>query len=443
MKRLMLVWVMILCMLPALSLAEDVFAPQGEWRVFSAEGLYGMETLDGEAVIPARFSGIYPVKGDLCVVMEGGGDDVLMGLWRLSSREELLPCQFQWIEIAGNTAMIGGLYDPEEDECMGLGGLYDPSSAKIVAIPEGYDGVWSLADGALFALFRNEKAFTPYLRLIKPDGTPLLDQELIKAEMGKASNGIIMVMAAHEDSFSFRYYNTVAEAWLEGSFDWALCFVDGYAAVKGDDRRWHVIDESGKTVSPPFRNVAFGFNDDDGFGQYGQGLFAMEQDDGWYLIRVSSESEPEVLLGPVPCDEDPLYVGNQVFAMCSEEGTLVFSAADGRQLMLEDTTIDDYWATGCSSIRNGDKVGFLFDNLTMIEPAYDDCIGFLGDYGFVKIDEKWYPIDRNGQVDMSVSYPCVEISEDGEYYRVEYDDCVLCLNPELQPITCISVAEHG
>ena len=80
----------------------------------------------------------------------------------------------------------------------------------------------------------------------------------------------------------------------------------------------------------------------------------------------------------------------------------------------------------------------------MIEPVYDDCVPFLGNYGFVMMDGVWHPIDRKGVVDRSVSYPSVAVSTGGTYYAVEYDpNNVLCLSPELEAISHRSYVEHG
>ncbi len=167
-------------------------------------------------------------------------------------------------------------------------------------------------------------------------------------------------------------------------------------------------------------------------------MFAAEQSDGWYIIRVSSGLEPEILLGPVLCNCDPLYMEDQVFALRTDHGTLFFSAADGRQLMLEGVTVSDPRATHCIVASQGDRKGFVFDDLSVITPAFDDCLPFLEDYGFAKIGDVWHPIDRDGQVDLNVSYPQVWHSSDSTYYLAEVSTGgYLCLNPNLEPISYV------
>ena len=442
MKRLMLVCLIILSLLPITALAEETFTPQGNYRVFCADGLYGVQTLDGETVIPAQFAGIQPFTGDLCIVEGVTDEECCIGLWRLSTGEELLPCDYENIEIT-DTAVIVSTAFSDEDDYGFRSRLFDPEAGRMVLDDPEIDEIWSIEDGRIFEVEYLDPTGDEIVRLVAPDGTLLLDADLWLAECTSASHGIVTVIKA--DIGFFQYYNTTTCQWFREFYDLAWPFADGYApvcpAILQD--AYYVIDETGTIVTPPYQKIATDAYD---IPQYGQGVFAVQQEDGWYVIRVSSEAEPETLLGPVQCKNDPSYLGNQVFALPVDDGTLIFSGAENRLVMLHGITVHDYdsFIANCTVIHGDRKEGFLFDDLSVIEPAYDDCVEFLGDYGFVEIDGLWYPIDRSGHIDESVSYPDVAISDDCTYYVIEYEsDDVLCLNPDLQPISHRSFCEHG
>ena len=442
MKRIMLVLLMVLCLVPVSAFSEETFAPMGNYRVFCADGLYGVQTLDGETVIPAAFAGIQPFAGDLCIVEGVSDEECCIGLWRLSTGEELLPCDYDNIEITGTMVIHGSAYS-DEGRYGFRNHLYDPETGRMVLDDDAISEIWPLADGQLFAVEYLLPEVGTVTRVAAPDGTILLDEDCQAVDAAPTSNGIVSVsrIGSGDDE---RYYNTAAGQWLEGSYDTAWPFADGYAGVFFyRPRACYVIDETGAAVSPAYLDMA----SDSVSLQYGKGLFAVRQEDGWYVIRVSSGADPAVLLGPVQTVGDPRYLGNQVFALSVDEGTLLFSGADSRQAMLAGVSVDyshTCFIRNCTLIWGHGKKGFLFDDLSVIEPAFDDCVEFLGDYGFVEIDGLWYPIDRSGHVDMSVSFPDVSISDDWNYYLIEYaDGDVLCLNPDLEPISHRSFCDHG
>ena len=156
------------------------------------------------------------------------------------------------------------------------------------------------------------------------------------------------------------------------------------------------------------------------------------------MIRVSSDAGPEILLGPIQCKYYPDYLGKGFFALPTNEGDLVFSGTDGKSMLLENTSVSESFIHDSALLYRDGKFGFLFEDLSFIEPAYDDCVEFLDDYGFVKINDLWYPIDRNGQVNLSVSYPYVTTAYHDTYYTVYFEEDSLCLflNADLQPISC-------
>ena len=440
MKRLMLVCVMILCLATVAFADEAVFAPQGMYRVFCVDDLYGVQSLDGKTVIPAQFAGIQPFKDDLCLVEAEYEGESCFGLWRLSTGEELLPCMYACMQIAGQMVLASDPCGPETEYAMTQ--LFDPESGTVVlnVHDTDYDRIdyyvpLPLAGGEYFTLSRDSESDEC---LISPDGTVLIDSPVSMVGHSSASWGIVDIMLADEHRLPFRFYNIATRSWLDGSYGWTFGFIDGYAAVEGVDREWYVIDEAGHVVTPPYRSIAFDDIFGVEYGQYGQGLFAVKQKDGWYIIRVSSGTEPEILLGPVICDRDPLYIEDQVFALRTDNGTLLFSAADGRQLLLEGITVEDPHAVHCIVTCRGDRKGFAFDDLTVIDPAFDDCLPFLEDFGFVKAGDLWHPINREGQVDLSISYPQVQYSSEGGYYLAEVSsDSYLCLNPNLEPISFV------
>jgi hypothetical protein len=435
MKRLILVWVMMLCLISFACADEVSFVPQGMYRVFCADGLYGMQTVNGETIIPAQYAGIQPIQDDLCLVEAEYEGKRCFGLWRLSTGEELLPCRYQWMQIAGSSVLTSEPADSEGN--LGLTRIYDPENrVEVLNVADtGFDSIdyyvpQPLANGQCFVLSRLDEPG----RMIAPDGTVLIDEPFSMVGDSPSCHGIVDVMSG--DDGSFRFFNTGTREWLEGSYGWTYGFRDGYAAVEGEDRKQYVIDETGRVVTPPYDAIAFEGMPE--YGQYGQGLFAVKQGGEWFVIRVSAESEPEVLFGPIRCSRDPLYLGDQVFALRTDSGTLVFSAADGRQLMLEGITVSDAYAEYCIVTRCEDRKGFLFTDLTVIDPVFEDCLPFLGEYGLVKIGDLWHPINRAGQVDMSVSWPQVWHSSDSAYYLAKVSTGgYLCLNPNLEPISYV------
>ncbi len=440
MKRLLLAWVTVLCLVTVAFADEAVFAPQGTYRVFCVDDLYGVQSLDGETVIPARFAGIQPFQDDLCMVEAEYEGKRCFGLWRLSTGEELLPCMYACMQIAGRMVLASDPCGPETVYAMTQ--LFDPKSGTVVlnVHDTDYDGIdycvpLPLAGGECFTLSRDSGGDEC---LISPDGTVLLEDAVSMVGGSSAGRGIVDIWLANEHGSPVRFFNTATRSWLDGSYRWTFGFIDGYAAVEGEDWEWYVIDEAGHVVTPPYRSIAFDQIFAVEYGQYGQGLFAVKQEDGWYIIRVSSEAEPEILLGPVICNRDPLYIDDQVFALRTDRGTLLFSAADGRQLMLEEITVEDPHAVHCIVTRRGDRKGFAFDDLTVIDPAFDGCLPFLGDSGFVKTGGLWHPINREGRVDLSVSYTQVQYSSEGGYYLAEVSSGgYLCLNPNLEPISYV------
>ncbi len=438
MKRLMLVLMMVLCMTMC-ARAEELFAPQGSYRVFCVDGHYGVQTLDGETVVPARFDGIEPIQGDMCVVEVIDEDGPAAGLWRLSTGEELLPCEYWEFEITDTMVIVSDTRDPEAGGYF-MSQLYDPANRTfIVSESTTHHGIWSLENGRCFSLYKYEANHTEEY-LIAPDGTPLLSMWVVECLADSASNGIVAVFSwegldGWEPDDGTRYFNTVTGEWLDGFWDSGYAFEDGYAAVWGRDWKWYVIDESGAVQTPGYKWIA---NEDDAYigSAYGFGLFSVKKEDGWYIIRVSPESEPKELLGPVECTENPSYLGNGVYSLPVRDGILVFSGLCGQQRLLENTSVYGQFTSDSIIIENNGKYGFLFDDLTVIEPAFEGCLPFIGDCGFVKMDDLWYAIDRKGLVDMNVSYPQMDISRDDSYYVIENaPDDYTCLNADLEPIS--------
>ncbi len=433
MKRMILVCVMILalCLLCLPAMAEETFAPQGEYRVFCADGLYGVQTLDGETVIPARFTGIQPICGDLCVVEGLCEDENAEGLWRVSTGEELLPCEYYGISVTGTLVMTSDPCSHADGYCFTR--LFDPDAGAFVFDVSGteYDGIWEVPGEPLFELYQIGWDDGLYA-LIAPDGTFLADAYVIEAEAAPGSHGIVGI-AAGEWGDEFRYLNTATGTWLEGTWRSGFAFVDGYAAVWGEDWKWYVIDETGAVVSPAYDWIGNERN----AVPYAQGLFTVRQDGGWYVIRVSPDAEPEVLLGPVQCVGDPDHLGNGIFALRTPDGdTLLFSGSDGRERTLEHTSAGAAFVADCALIHRDREEGFLFSDFSVIEPAYEVCVEFIGAYGFVMLDGLWYAIDRSGQVDMSAAYQGAALAEDETGFIVELDDgTLLYLDRDLRPVS--------
>ena len=427
--------------------ADIVFAPQGDYRVFCENGLYGVRDLDGNTVVPAKYNGIQTIRNDLCVVETGDPEDVVCGLWRLSTAEELLPCEYYDIGITGTMVLTSSVADPELSSYSYIH-IVDPETGSVILEAEKpWEHFLPLADGRFFTPFCDyweDEEEIERAGLVAPDGTVLIEGDFTEVSTLPGSRGL--VKAINQPEGICRYYNANTGAWLEGTWRWGIDFVDGYAAVWGVDRGWYVIDETGRAVSPDYERIAEIYGDP----QYGQGFFAVQQADGWYVIRVSPDAEPEVLLGPVDCGVTPQYMGNGIFALPVTEGTLVFSAADGRSLMLDHGMVVACHAD-CMEIKIDGEYGYLFADFSSIEPAYDDAVPFLGDYGFVKTGGAWHPIDRAGHVDLSVSYPWISIFSDIEdpcntepFYLVENnDDGYLCLNPALEPFTFRCFVPNG
>ncbi len=445
MKSLMTA-VLALCLLCLLSFAgaEETFAPQGDYRVFCEDGCYGVQTLGGETVIPARFDGIEPFHGDLCVVQNRYDERrSVRGLWRLSTGEELLPCEYAAFEIAGDMVLSGGVINPEGDGWHACA-LYD-AVRRCWTVPEDRNTwVWAHSllpddDGQFFVMRvvgPGESFDDAGDTLIRSDGTPILSMEIFDFAATEASGGILAVtpweeQAEWEWADGTRYYNTVTDAWLEGCWRFGWAFADGYAAVWGSDWKWYIIDETGEVVSPAYEWIA---NELDPI-RYEGGLFTVRQSDGWYVIRMTPAG-PENLLGPVECRYDPSYIGHGIFAFNTAEGTLVYSGRDDRSVLLGQDVSVSTFCGGSATLSRGGRSGFLLSDRTVIDPAWERCLDFIGDYGFVRIDGLWYPVDRGGEVDRTRSYPNVRLSEDGRTYLADGDeDGIMCLNPQLQPVS--------
>lgn len=414
---------------------EASFVPQGQYCVFTEDGLCGVQTLAGETVIPPRFHGIQPIRGDLCIVETRDEARTAAGLWRLSTAEELLPCEYWELIITDTMVIVSDKRDAADDGYY-LSQLYDPDRKTFIVTEEDpSDGVWPLADGKYFLLIDDENG-TDFL--ITPNGTPLLDSPVTSVTATSFSGDFVAVYNIWDKREGLgqdgvRYLNTATGEWLDGFWWFGYTFADGFAAVWTRDWKWYVIDQRGAALTPAYDWIA---NEDDDPDCYGMGLFSVKQGDNWYIIRVNAETPPETLLGPVQCAYEPSYLGKGVYALPVQEGTLVFSGVSRQERLLENTHVCGWFTLDSTMIRQDDRYGFLFDDLTVIEPAFDKCLSFSGDFSFVKTDGLWHPIDRAGQVDFTISYSEVILSRRSGCFFAKYDDTrFLCLNKELEPIS--------
>ena len=439
MKRMMLVCVMILCLLPITTFAEETFAPQGDYCVFCADGLYGVQTLDGETVVPAEYIGIHPIYNDLCIVEAIGSPyHPLLGLWRLSTREELQPCIWNTITVTDTLVVLNN-----EDDLMYL---YDPYSNRIILSS---NWILPLGNGKRFvteseADDSSDGEIVDYCYQFRaPDGTIVFEVEVADGFLmdNPAINTDYALISSSPDSTMsvMSMYNFITGKQIMTTDFQCFWPVDGYAAAWSDQTHYYIIDCNGNQVSPFYLDIAMTVYTP----EYGDGLFAVKKEDGWYIIRVDSEINPDELFGPIQCYGKPYYLGNQLFALPTEKGTLFFSALNNQHLFLEDTWTGGSMRASTTICKEG-RYGFLFEDLTIIEPLYDSCCGFLGDFGFVKIGGVWHPIDREGNVDEGISYSYVNQSTDGLYYYVWCENGeTYCLDLMLQPITHISVMAVG
>ena len=97
------------------------------------------------------------------------------------------------------------------------------------------------------------------------------------------------------------------------------------------------------------------------------------------------------------CRYDPSFIGHGIFAFNTAEGTLVYSGRDDRSVLLGQDVSVSTFCGGSATFSRGGRSGFLLSDLTVIDPAWERCLDFIGDYGFVRIDGLWYPAVEKDQ----------------------------------------------
>ena len=131
MKRLMLVWVMILCLVPLGAWAEETAPALYPIR---ENGLWGYMNRAGETVIQPQWIEAHPFNGNAAIVKAESGEGLI-----LRNGEMLLIPEYCFAETMG-----GGLsywkWDPTEEEPVGLQGFYDPASGCL--LPPCYDRIY-------------------------------------------------------------------------------------------------------------------------------------------------------------------------------------------------------------------------------------------------------------------------------------------------------------
>ena len=134
MKRLMLVWVVILCLVPAGGWAEEDAAPA--LYPIRENGLWGYMNRAGEVVIEPQWISVEPFSGGVAIVEADGEQKDSKGLIRTNGEYILLP-EYRMEETRG-----GYIYSQWDEDLQHYGkeGYYDKASCFL--LPPSYDYIY-------------------------------------------------------------------------------------------------------------------------------------------------------------------------------------------------------------------------------------------------------------------------------------------------------------
>ena len=418
-RRCIVLFLLLSCIVIAsCSHGEQNYSFQGSYQVFEENGRLGLRNAMGDTVIPAEYIGISPIVNNLCIVYTGytGNDEVMAGLWNTKG-EHLLQDVYSYIFLAGTRCIV---YDPD-----GKTLLYDAACRTLLSCDDMtlYRTQYSGIDSHCFIASRwNEEECIDQYGILLPSGEIAVDIEMDDIS-GSSDYEDLFLMIDWEGHC--RYFNLWAEPndpINTKQYWFGLSFCDGYAMVsmpvgQENEEGYFMIDRRGEQVTPVFDRIAL---------TYGNGAIAFQKENAW-LIGFITEDGFIVSPESYTCAEMPYYIGNGVFVFQTDHGVEAIQSDSGMRVQLSEVSrIGDFVNDTAVLYGNRGVWGYLHSDMSTVmldrnsfPIAPDQATAYVGEYSFVKYEDTWCPVNREGKMETGIRYQEeVRKSENAEYFIV-------------------------
>ena len=396
MKRCSVLFLVIALMLSGLALAErEVFADQGGVAVYAEDGRVGLVDSDGNVIYEAWNGYIAPFEGDYALAYEPH-ETILLGFYKkydivnygIINRkgEELLPRQYDYIELYGDRAIVS-VGESENDPYLFTHALYDLKTGEML-LPEQNGDIQLYGDWAVFSGYGDHPSVLYDLNtgevLLKT--RPYEDIDVYDRLVAVETCTGEVICDEHHDYFTQVYdlelnYLTSFDGHITGGFE------NGWARIYFNDGRQGVLTDRGELLL-----------DDDR-----QDRVCFDYIDEGAVTYKSSESRERTVREKLLMRFGLIKRGKRYESSCG----VLFK--DGRQLDIDGFSISGPDSEGLFCVGVEKPAGLLNSEVEQlygyidaqgswaIPPIYEYAGAFIDGAAIVKMDGQYALIDPQGQ----------------------------------------------
>mgnify|MGYP004570584239 FL=1 len=396
MKRCSVLFLVIALMLSGLALAErEVFADQGGVAVYAEDGRVGLVDSDDNVIYEAREGYIAPFEGDYALAYEPH-ETILLGFYKkydivnygIINRkgEELLPRQYDYIELYGDRAIVS-VGESENDPYLFTHALYDLKTGEML-LPEQNGDIQLYGDWAVFSGYGDHPSVLYDLNtgevLLKTRPYEDIDvyDRLVTVETCTGE----VICDEHHDYFTQVYdlelnYLTSFDGHITGGFE------NGWARIWFNDGMQGVLTDRGELLL-----------DDDR-----QDRICFDYIDEGVVTYKSSESRERTVREKLLMRFGLIKRGKRYESSCG----ILFK--DGRQLDIDGFSISGPDSEGLFCVGVEKPAGLLNSEVEQlygyidaqgswaIPPIYEYAGAFIDGAAIVKMDSQYALINPQGQ----------------------------------------------
>lgn len=410
MKRMVLAIILCCILLISVANSEPVlsFGLQGNYRVFEKNSLFGLQDIDGNTIIGARYAGMEPIVNGFVVVSDQSG----FGVYSIGGNE-VLPTDYDYICIDEQAWLLR-----KNDKTF----MYDPESC--IRISDEYDSIWHIRNSGFYGCFSQ---YSETYGVLNADGELVLP--CVYMDLQESNDSTIVMLSG--ENYRVRYYSLSSLSFLDGDYHWGSAFCDGYAAVCSEpDQGCWIINEQGERVTSVYEDIA---------ASNGQGCFACMENGGWYIRDI--QQEEAFIAGPYK--EEPYYIGNGFFTIQEANSFIVYSCLDQQERVYDGIdAIANFEGVAAATIQGAwskhPKYGLFYPNMD-IEPAVFDDVLILDNSIFVLNDDVWHIQYSQYEFDKSQTYTDVSVDYTYNCFVIQQDGLSIYLNEQLKPVSATSI----
>ncbi len=377
-----------LLLIIACSMGDDHFTEygfQGNYRVFITDELMGVIDSDGNVVVPPQYTGIMPIVGKYCVVRT----ETRYGLWDVEQSIELLPCEYESIEICNTMLVVDSR-------------LFDPRDCSFVDLNRDYHIYYYAEESGLFIVYSSSE---PWYGVVDLNGEIIFERPEELPGPGGLYLSLDGVITYIDMDNHFHFFDIEARHSIGDSFSYdCLFFNNGFAAVSNENASgMYLMNRSGERVSPLYRKISY--NPMGTTAVSSNGWFAYNDGEGWYIGKIC-DGNPDALEAAIPIDADdcPEYLGCGVFAWYDMDSLTIYSVEKDNMVNLGDDALITPFVNNAAILETAQGYGAVFVNLSITSCNYNNITEYIGEFALVCMDDVWHPINREGLVDTEISF---------------------------------------